>query len=515
MIRDPNWNPSRGEGFFVVSTWIAAILFSGGTIVCLVAWLNSRESETKRKPWRIASGIVVGLAAGLLPIVVIGVMAWNEVEHAKADEQRARAIVAQQEATRAMAVALREELARLEDQSQNETDPVAKEDLAEKIESLRLDSEKAQMASKVQPDGTPKRSTIRMPFATILIIGLASLLLIMISIVLVARSVSGIVIGCGLGALILVIGFMILILSYWTMSASRGPGPNHRPSSVRLGPVPDRAGPVQVYLSKPGITMSRNGAEIGFEMDTKRLPPGWTIWSVTRKLDLSKGKPRLVSSHPYLLTEKQTDTVTVRIRGIQWNEQSRSSFEKMGLGLHNHHFALSSGKPATLFSFSDEKGIQVTSTLELRPGGRPSSAPGNIIFLREVVSEPGKGKIALAWNDIQTVGEHELVLETRGASVQRSMQDSIELAYFKEAIPDQAPEFSRMRIDGGGAFQFDFPPFLEGSSPTVIIPKQGRSSFIARGSLGMKLFELVDQSTGRRVTAELKLVRVGSLPIPQ
>ena len=104
------------------------------------------------------------------------------------------------------------------------------------------------------------------------------------------------------------------------------------------------------------------------------------------------------------------DRFQVRLGRAALEPGVRQSVDAQLHNVNGLRFTVRPGVPVRVLEFADANGEQVTVLFELRPKPDFQGMPASQIFLREVDDRPEEGWLALAWNDVTSVGGYELVL---------------------------------------------------------------------------------------------------------
>ncbi|MFT5468906.1 MAG: putative Ser/Thr protein kinase [Verrucomicrobiales bacterium] len=309
--------------------------------------------------------------------------------------------------------------------------------------------------------------------------------------------------GCGLIALILIFGFLGVVL-LWNVSGPReitGEGRNHDWEAASTAPT-------ILQLSNPTVSTNAadRSAKLAFAYVPKTEEAGWHVWLVTRQFSLSGGKPHSNGTNSHRLNFNG-GVAEFKLENLASDYEE--AFENFAQ-IDGSTVQLRPGAGFKVLDFSTPSGQSVDVELELRPSSNQTGKPGNLLFLREVDSYIGEGSISLAYNDIEYVGDYELMLETRGAAVQWSSHDQFELADFETDVDYSAMLFSRRKLHGGGSLRFDFPPIQKGDNHSTEPPHRASPIFIGMGET-KTLFDLKDPKTNHHVSAKFRLVRTGTL----
>ena len=260
-----------------------------------------------------------------------------------------------------------------------------------------------------------------------------------------------------------------------------------------------QSGPPRAETDKPS-------REVTFHFETLEQQNGWALW-LTHDQSHTLNE-EVVSSGSGSQKIGNNGDARLQLDDLEWNDHLKSGIQSQLQSQLGRAIAIHPGKPVSLVKITDSKGKQLEIKIELRPTPDFVNQPANQLFVREVESEPGKGYLALAFNDILTVDGYDLILETHGAFAFYSPEENIENSNRATDAKLGESEFSRKVIGSSGGLRFVYPA-VEDFDTSSLLPTPGASITISPDR-SWKIFDITDLNSGHRAWADLRLVPEGS-----
>ena len=226
--------------------------------------------------------------------------------------------------------------------------------------------------------------------------------------------------------------------------------------------------------------------------------PGWEPWFVIAYRQPIGGNLRSGGHTSAKITPG--NRFKLRLHEIKWDARCDAAINYM-----KREFVLVPGKPAEILGFNDADGQQIQVMLELRPKsdlGR--TLPGSQLFIRDVRSSVKDGYIDVAWNELMSTRDYQLVVETWGASARLGSMPVIDPQRTPVTEPAEF-RYTRQRISSDGTCRFDFPPTVGGE---VFIADPGDNMLISNH--GGFLFEVRAADSSYIAKAHFRLTKTDS-----
>ena len=491
---DPNWTPNLPEAVFVFSIWIGALLLFGGTIVSFVYSLRNFPKEIRSRRVQAFVGIILAVMGVLLPSFFIldklGTESNRSQKHfAKVHELNQKLMVETQLQAK-LQTEIQQQAIRLQSLSQNEREQASEvtKRLKEQLENTRNSIEKIQEQLDHQPTGTSWRTSI----LGIVLLGLIAFALIISGTVLAARSLGGVAVGCGILLLVVLFGGVGLILVFTSYRVAAKQSYMHSKPVFNATP-----GKSAFQIDNFGIiTTNAIGAKVSFEFQTNNLPDDWTYWLITRRY----GKNHLTQIGKNQKAIGRGGSVTHQLQNLKLNRQITDEAVSDYLSGPLTMF-LSPGSTSRILYLIDENQNKVTLDIEMRPNNsHPDLAP--LLYIRESKTAPMEGSVEISWNEITSLGNHQIILETEGTTVYEANTEETTIGSL---------EFSRRFTMGDENLKFVFPPIRNPDSEQPFIIESWKPATVKKSAEGTTLFDLTHPETGDRSWARLKTVPAGTL----
>ncbi|NNE91847.1 MAG: protein kinase [Verrucomicrobiales bacterium] len=504
---DPHWNPIFWEAIFVVGSWILALFFPIAAGFCFWKWIGKQEKDHRSNAIRFASGVALAVASIVLPVVLIGGLVWNAQNSSKESIARIKSQSAMlQSQQREYQVALSRmselgsELARNDFASEAD-----RQEVEGKLEEQQSAvSEAKHRLNEAQAALQTSDVSAAIPGAWPLILsGLFGLSLAVGALILLARSAGGVAFGCGLLVLLLFSGLMVLFLSMATYRATGvSAAEMQRETTRRIESRSDRGEvAIQIKPGTPAFTMrGAQSSVLTFQFQFLEKSGDWDLWQVTRYTEPDSARSDGVTSR--VMSPGQF--VKIPLRGLNLTPEDMDAVTNQLQQIDGGLYRLKPGITIRILNLRDSDGKRAEVELEIRPASQPSSTPKHLIYIREVDSKPGKGTFTLAWNEIQSVGGMDLVLEIYEAGVQVRSDDKLTGKLFNDVQSEAPIPFSRRILPGGGSMQFEFQPFTAIDPSGTIVVDSFSPLEVPSGEF-VPLFQFEDPS-GRRSCAILRML---------
>ncbi len=345
--------------------------------------------------------------------------------------------------------------------------------------------------------------------ALLVVVPLIGIVVLTIAIVVLKKKKS---VGCLL-AVVLPIGALFALGLLWIFAGNRTVTEIQNPTVIHLnanGPAVTCRYVMRRALVQPRPEPGENkkpSHEFVCKFDPLELEKGWELWLTHRRSDTLDGELRSSGAG----SQKVGDSREARMQldDLEWNDHLKLGIQSQLQSKLGQAIDIQPGRPVSLVKVTDTKGAQLEIQIELRPTPDFSNQPANQLFVREVESEPGKGHLALAFNEILTAGGYDLILETHGAVAHYDNHEMIADANFPRLTARDQLEPSQEIIRQAGSLRFDFPEVAD-FDRTSLLPVSGTSVRV-HPSQPWKIFDITDLNSGHRARAELRLVPEGTV----
>ena len=319
--------------------------------------------------------------------------------------------------------------------------------------------------------------------------------------------------GCIVLALLAIAAPFLLTFLYFVAGSSMvRSSPSVIVNSTVGGPTPSATSRyilrrALVQTGPPRGTNKDPSYEFVCKFDALEIANGWELWLTQNQSHVVDGKLRSGGSGS--LNIRASGQGKMILDDLEWNEQLQEDIQSKLQSQMGAVITIQSGTPVSILNVTDSKGEQLDISVELRPAPDFSGHPATQLFVREVDSQPTKGHLALAFNEILTVSGFDLVLETHGAAARFDSRGKIDDATPPPISYSEKVRFSRVFIRQGGSLRFDFPAIAD-FDITSLLPSSGTSVKISPDR-PWKIFDITDLESGHRAWAELRLEPEGAV----
>jgi len=315
--------------------------------------------------------------------------------------------------------------------------------------------------------------------------------------------------GCIVAVLLIFGGFLLLLAFYFTIGTSQVtkiPNPE-----VIHADEDDEEEVIARYVLRravletiaPGTNSKRPSLEFNYQLEPVETADGWDLWLTHQHYQRVNGdlQGRVGGSHKI----DTNGNGRFRLDDLAWDQALKNRATAKLQTQLGKFIEISPGKAATILKVEADRDGYLEVGVELRPAPDFTNPGSRQLFIRDVTSEPLNGHLSLTWNDILTVEDYDLVLETHGAAARVGSRHTV----FSPITDREKFLFSRRIVTDVESLRFDFPAISEFDN-TSLIPATGTSIHIS-GKQPWTVFDLTDLASAHRAWAELKLEPAGTV----